>query len=83
MILKRWIPDANKWEFIDKVQKFSHQLEINEATKEKTLFMFLLFENEEEQKIVEQRYTEDDKGMIPNHIVYLLNDEGKTIERIS
>ena len=83
MILKRWIHKENRWEFWDGIERISHQRENRESDKDikkEILRILLSFRNEKKEPF--EMVIENDLESTAEQ-VYILNDDGKTIERIN
>lgn len=79
MILKRWIDKENRWEFWDEIERISHQRGFVETTGIESINILLVFRDEKKQPFeIWMESKEEIKSQ-----VYILNDEGKTIERIN
>lgn len=80
MILKSWIKSENRWEFWDGLERISYRRKINEDNGERNLGIFLVFRDEKKEPL--EIFVIDQKDQEPS-AAYILNDEGKTIERIN
>ncbi len=79
MILKRF--ENNSWMFRDNIREFSVSYSMHEHDHKEIRSIYLVFENEPSTFYTDERERGD--VIVPFPETYILNDNGKTIERIS
>ena len=81
MIFKRWIEAENRWELWDSIERISYQKVVNEEQNTKKLSIYLVFRDEKKEPFEIEEDLKS-KEILVNQM-YILNDEGKTVERIN